>query len=113
MHPRREAACYAGCQYMPNSYRFLLLLLFAGLATAASPDRITRPVDASQRHVIAGSIPHQARPQDDRGPVDDSMPMNDLILMPQPSAAQQADLDGLLADQQNPASPSFHQWLTP
>jgi subtilase family serine protease len=30
-----------------------------------------------------------------------------------PSAAQQAALDQLLADQQNPASPRFHQWLTP
>jgi subtilase family serine protease len=29
------------------------------------------------------------------------------------SAAQQADLDALLAAQQNPASPQFHQWLTP
>ena len=29
------------------------------------------------------------------------------------SAAQQADLDALIAAQQNPASPLFHQWLTP
>jgi len=29
------------------------------------------------------------------------------------SASQQADLQQLLADQQNPASPSYHQWLTP
>ena len=30
-----------------------------------------------------------------------------------PSGAQQSDLQQLLADQQNPASASFHQWLTP
>jgi len=31
----------------------------------------------------------------------------------QPTPAQQADLAALLAAQQNPTSPSFHQWLTP
>ncbi len=31
----------------------------------------------------------------------------------QPSAAQQAALQQLLADQQNPKSSSYHQWLTP
>ena len=29
------------------------------------------------------------------------------------SAAQQADLEALIAAQQNPASPLYHQWLTP
>jgi subtilase family serine protease len=29
------------------------------------------------------------------------------------TAAQQADLNQLLQDQQNPSSPSYHQWLTP
>jgi len=36
-----------------------------------------------------------------------------ITLMFQPTAAQQADLDGLLAAQQNPTSSTFHQWLTP
>src|SRR5436190_1643450 len=30
-----------------------------------------------------------------------------------PSAAHQADLNSLLAAQQDPASPLYHQWLTP
>ncbi len=30
-----------------------------------------------------------------------------------PSAPQQADLDQLLADQQNPSSPNYRKWLTP
>ena len=29
------------------------------------------------------------------------------------SAAQQADLEALLAAQQDPASPLYHQWLSP
>ena len=35
------------------------------------------------------------------------------MLLIKPSAAQQADLDQLLAAQQNPSSASYHQWLTP
>jgi uncharacterized protein (TIGR03437 family) len=63
--------------------------------------------------VIAGNIHHQAQPQDDRGAVDPSMHMDYMVLVAKPSAAQQTELDGLLADQQNPSSPYFHQWLTP
>jgi len=36
-----------------------------------------------------------------------------MVLLMKPSAAQQADLDALLADQQNPSSKNFRQWLTP
>ena len=39
--------------------------------------------------------------------------MTRLTLVLAPSPAQQAELDQLLAAQQNPASPSFHKWLTP
>src|ERR1035438_1814892 len=36
-----------------------------------------------------------------------------MMLLAKPSAAQQAELNQLLADQQNPSSPQFHKWLTP
>jgi len=35
------------------------------------------------------------------------------MLMMKPTSAQQADLEQLLRDQQNPSSPSFRQWLSP
>jgi subtilase family serine protease len=34
-------------------------------------------------------------------------------LVLKPSTSQQADLDRLLAQQQNPSSPDYHGWLTP
>jgi len=52
-------------------------------------------------------------PQYDQGKVDPSFKLERITLMFQPTAAQQADLDGLLAAQQNPTSSTFHQWLTP
>ncbi len=91
----------------------LLLFSFAAVCPAASPDRVTRPVDAAHTQVIAGTVHPLALPKSDQGPVDDGMPMGFVVLLFKPSAVQQAGLDSLLASQQNPASPLFHKWLTP
>ncbi len=45
--------------------------------------------------------------------MDPGQPINYMVLLVKPSAAQQADLDTLLLNQQNPSSPSFRSWLTP
>jgi uncharacterized protein (TIGR03437 family) len=39
--------------------------------------------------------------------------MSHVLLLFKPSAAQQSDLNQLLASQQNPSSANFHKWLTP
>jgi uncharacterized protein (TIGR03437 family) len=54
-----------------------------------------------------------AQPKFDRGAVDPAMTLDQITLMVKLSRAQQDDLDQLLAGQQNPSSPLFHQWLTP
>jgi uncharacterized protein (TIGR03437 family) len=64
-------------------------------------------------HTVSGSLHQSARPEADRGPVDPSMRLDHVILSFRPSAVQQAELDQLLADQQNPGSPRFHKWLSP
>jgi uncharacterized protein (TIGR03437 family) len=51
--------------------------------------------------------------QNDQGRVDRDFPLPALTLFLKPSASQQADLRQLLEDQQNPASPLYHRWLTP
>jgi uncharacterized protein (TIGR03437 family) len=86
---------------------------FARLAAAAVPDRIIGPIDVTQIRTVAGNSDRLALPQFDRGAVDPAMPMNYMMLVVQPSAAQQAELNQLLADQQNPSSPLYRQWLTP
>jgi len=53
------------------------------------------------------------KPPFDRGPVDPALPMDWMMLVVQPSPAQQAELDLLLAGQQNPSSSLYRQWLTP
>jgi uncharacterized protein (TIGR03437 family) len=70
-------------------------------------------VDTREFRVVSDTVHYLALPKFDQGPVDDAMPMDFMVLMFKPSAAQQAGLDSLLSGQQNPASPLFHKWVTP
>ncbi len=92
---------------------FVLIAGFAGPSAAAVRDRVVGPVDAGQIRAVPGNLHRSAQPQFDRGAVDPGMRMDYMLLLIKPSAAEQAELDQLLADQQNPSSPRFHQWLTP
>lgn len=79
----------------------------------AQPDRINGPIDNSKTVELPGGTTPRARPQFDRGAVPASFSMPGMTLELKPSASQQIALDQLLANQQNPASPEFHKWLTP
>jgi uncharacterized protein (TIGR03437 family) len=90
-----------------------VLLISATLAAAAPPSRITRPLDASRTAPVTGHVHRLAQAQYDRGAVDPAKQLNYMVLLVKPSMAQQAELDQLLVDQQNPASANFRNWLTP
>jgi uncharacterized protein (TIGR03437 family) len=49
----------------------------------------------------------------DQGPADSNLRLGYIRLMFQQTAAQRVALDELLAAQRDPASPSYHQWLSP
>ena len=112
------ASIFAQCN-RPRWAAFLaaaLLLFMPGLA--AAQDTVARPriaaqVDESRLTVLRGNMHPLARPQNDQGKVDPSFNLERITMTFQPTAAQQADLDALLAAQQNPTSPNFHQWLSP
>jgi uncharacterized protein (TIGR03437 family) len=80
---------------------------------AAPPNRIAQAVTATRMRVVKGNLHPLANAKNDRGAVAASMRMDYMLMMLAPSAAQQSELDGLLADQQNPSSTQFHKWLTP
>ena len=98
-----------------------LLICLTGIAASTAPataqnilpDRITATVSNSSRAVIPGSVSSRVRLAADLGPASPETVLQGMSLRFTPSPAQQAALDQLLADQQNPASPRFHQWLTP
>ncbi len=96
----------------PRVSAVLLLCLFA-TPLAAQPDRIAGSIDARRSVVVRGSVPRQAQAGIDQGPVSADFPLGNMTLMLRPSDAQQAELEQLLAEQQDPGSPNYHQWLTP
>jgi subtilase family serine protease len=96
----------------PRVSAVLLLCLFASLLSAQQ-DRIAASIDARQLTVLRGSVPRQALARYDQGAVSADFPLGNITLMLRPSDAQQADLEQLLAEQQDPGSPNYHQWLTP
>jgi subtilase family serine protease len=53
------------------------------------------------------------RPENDLGPVKGSFQLENISLMFKLTESQQAELTALLAEQQDPSSPNYHQWLTP
>ena len=102
------------CVSLPRllvSSALLVGLAAIGISSASAappnsiPDRITTPGTNSNASPIPNSVHPQARLATDFGPApaDTSLGMSIRFNM---SAAQQAALDQLLADQQNPSSPS-------
>jgi subtilase family serine protease len=88
-------------------------LLAAASAFAAQPNRITAPIDGSQTVVLKGSVHTQAQPEFDQGATDPSLPLPYVVMATKPSPTQQAELEKLLAGQQDPTSANYHKWLTP
>ncbi len=108
IHPS-NALRYWRRYVLPLAIPFFLLLS----AAAAPRDRITRPVNLRQWRSVPGTLHRLAQPQFDQGAVAAAMPMDYMVLLTRQSPEQQAELDQLLADQQNPASPNYRHWLTP
>jgi len=80
---------------------------------AAVQSRITSAVSDASRSRVEHTIPMRARLATDLGEAPSSRRLDSVTLHFNMTAAQQADLNQLLADQQNPTSPNYHQWLTP
>ena len=91
---------------------FILLTSYA-VGQTAQKNRIVRPVDNRSMVRLQGTLHPLARSAFDQGPASPTQPMQRMTLFFQPTAEQQAALDELLTEQQDPASPNYHKWLTP
>jgi pseudomonalisin len=76
-------------------------------------DRITSFIDDAQRITLRGNVHPLALTQYDAGRVAPDFPMQHMLLILLPDAAQQDSLTQLLEEQDDSASPYYHQWLTP
>jgi hypothetical protein len=91
------------------------VLLGAALAAGlhAQQDRLVQPLDFGRTVALRGHVAPLIRTATDAGPVEPGFTLGYVSLMLKQTAAQQAELAQLLAAQQDPASASYHRWLTP
>ncbi len=102
---------YAACVTLLSASLYL-----GGIARAQSAAPQARIVDAVQNEKLVplrGNVHPMARPANNRGSLPDQQPVTKMHLLLQRSAEQEAALQQLLADQQEPNSSKFHAWLTP
>ncbi len=92
---------------------FALLFGTFSFAQSGVVQRVHRPVNDADVALLPGSVhPHVAQALD-QGSVSANKHLNRMAIFFKPSAAQQRALDELLRQQQDPASPNYHKWLTP
>lgn len=105
------------------AYRFVFILFMVasvacgtGLAqveTTGPVDRIRGAVDVADRITLVGSRHPLAKNSLAVGQVPSGQPMDRMVLVLAPDAAAERALAELIRAQQDPASPEYHQWLTP
>ena len=91
----------------------LLPFLASTLCFAAQSDRITGTIDSTQKIAVKGNVHGLAQDRFDLGRTDSNMMLHGVTLAFRLTTEQQADLNNLLAQQQDRNSPNYHQWLTP
>ena len=84
------------------------------LAAQTAPQaRVMQSVRDDKLTTLRGNVHPVARSANDRGALPGTQPVTRMTLLLQRSAAQETALERLLAEQQDPKSPSYHAWLTP
>jgi subtilase family serine protease len=94
-----------------------IFLVSMGVALSAFPqvrgsDRITRSIDDRETIQLQGNLHPLLRRAADQGRMDGGKQLG-MSLMFKRTAAQETAVEKLMAEQLDPSSPSYHQWLTP
>jgi subtilase family serine protease len=82
-----------------------------GLSLPAVP-LVVKPIDESRRILLPGNTRGEVRPEFDRGPVEDSFPLNGIQLQLRRSPQREQDAEALAEQLQEAGSAHLHQWLT-
>ena len=92
-----------------------LILISAFSAVAQAPARrlMSLPSSTESQITLQDSVTERPALSTHVGHVDGTSVLNAMALILKRTPEQEAALTQLLRDQQDPASPSYHQWLTP
>lgn len=91
-----------------------VLVLSSVFSVAQGPrPRLAAAIGGGNRVTLPGTRPAFAEREGDTGALPAGTPLKGISLVFSRTAAQQTELDALLAAQQDPTSPLYHHWLTP
>jgi subtilase family serine protease len=105
--PRRQKFLF------PTLCSLLLALCVTTSALAQIADLVRTPVDPANRVPLTGHHPAWANAQNDVGAVPADLPIERLTIVLARSPQVEQAYTQFLKDQQDPASPDYHHWLTP
>ncbi len=102
-------------RWMTGSTAAMLLLCAANMLSAQSlvKNRIVGAIRSDHSVVVRGSLHPLVAVAQDEGQLSGSYAIHGMSLLFNRSAAQQDDLNHLLAQQHMPGSATYHQWLQP
>ncbi len=92
---------------------FILALGCCSLLLAEAPSRLHANLRDGQTFELTGNVHPRIATASDLGAASASLPLERVTIHLQRSAAQQTQLDQLLAEQQRTGSAQYHKWLTP
>jgi len=106
-----QSKCTAVCWFVV----FLVVVYLVPIRVAGQSGTKSRiaAIDNTKMTTLRGNVHPLARSEFDRGPAPTSLSLDHILLVLQRSPEQQAALETLLAQQQDPSSPNYHKWLTP
>ncbi|MGA2673410.1 MAG: protease pro-enzyme activation domain-containing protein [Terracidiphilus sp.] len=90
-----------------------IALSIAPLAWTQTANAITQTVDAAKVRALPNHLPQWASPANSTGVVPADTMLAPMTVVLSRSGQQEQVFEKFLADQQNPASPEYHHWLTP
>ena len=86
---------------------------FSLFAQSRAALRITQAIDDRETTVLRGNVHPQVQRAVDQGRMDGATQLQGVSLVFKRTPEQEAAVEKLLEEQQDPASPNFHKWLTP
>jgi Pro-kumamolisin, activation domain len=92
----------------------MVTLFFAPALLYAQPtDRVTQAVDTTKVRALANHVPSWANANNIVGALPADLKLDQMTLVLSRSLEQEQELAALMSAQQDPASKSYHHWLTP
>jgi len=97
----------------------LIGLAFAQTETSPQPTRqspasqsIAGRIDETKLVTLHGNVRSAANAKNDRGRVEDNLPLDHMLLALQRSPEQESALEHFIDELHDPSSPNFHHWVT-